>query len=199
MKFMKNKSIILLFSLFLGFVAGFTACSSDEEIIPKTLEEYQTELSAIITSEIAKVQNCVVGYDKGNFKSELLFADYRYNYMSALVSAEATLAKPDLTIVDIVAANKAIAVPGKAFNDNLYISDRRPIHELIVICDTLIAHTPEGIAVGQAPAAERNTFIAAISRAKTIRSTSTTIERQVLEAVEVLNQALTVFQSAIIK
>lgn len=198
---MKNKSTILLFFLFFGFVAGFIACSSDEEVIPKTLEEYKAELSAIVTSEIAKVQNCVVGYNKGNFKSqfELLFADYKYNYMSALVSAEATLARADLTIADIFAENKAIAVPGKAFNDNLYISDRRPIHELIVICDTLIAHTPEGIAVGQAPAAERNTFIAAVTRAKTIRSTSTTIERQVSEAVEVLNQALTVFQSAIIK
>lgn len=199
MKFMKNKSTILLFSLFFGFVAGFTACSSDEEVIPKTLEEYKTELSTIVTLEIAKVQNCVVGYNKGNFKSELLFADQRYNYMSALVSAEATLANSDLTIAGIFAENKAIAVPGKAFNDNLYISDRRPIHELIVICDTLIAHTPEGIAVGEAPATERNTFIAAVARAKKIRSASTTIERQVLEAVEVLNQALTVFQSAIIK
>ena len=196
---MKNKSIILLFSLFLGFVAGFTACNSDEEVILKTLEEYKTELSTIVTSEKAKVENCVVGYDKGNFKGELLFADYRYNYMSTLVSAEATLAKSDLSIAGIFAANKAIATPGKAFSDNLYISDRRPIHELIVFCDTLRAHTLAGTTVGQVPLDAQNTFIAAITKAKTVRSTTTTIERQVLEAVEVLKQALNVFQAAIIK
>ena len=199
MKFMKNKTSILLYSLILGLFIGFSSCESDDEITPKTLDEYKTELSTIVTAEKAKVQTCVVGYDKGNFKSELLFADYRYNYMAALVSAETVLAKSELTIADIVEANKAITAPGKAFNDNLYISDRRPIHELIVFCDTLRVHTPEGTLTGQAPADARNTFMAAVSKAKSVRSSSYTIERQVLEAVEVLKKALEVFQAAIIK
>lgn len=199
MKFSKNKSSYLLFTLIVGLVLSIGSCSKDEEIVPKILEEYKTELSAIVTSEKAKVENCVVGYDKGNFKTELNYLDFKYNYMVALVSAEAVLVKSDLTIADLFTANKELTAPGKAFNDNLFISDRRPIHELIVFCDTLRAHTPEGILAGQAPADARNTFMAAVTKAKSVRSSTYTIERQVLEAVEVLKKALEVFQAAIIK
>lgn len=199
MKFSKNKSSYLLFTLIVGLVLSISSCSKDEEIVPKTIEEYKTELSAIVTSEKAKVENCVVGYDKGNFKTELNYLDYKYNYMVALVSAEAVLVKSDLTIADLFAANKELTAPGKAFNDNLFISDRRPIHELILFCDTLRVHTPEGTLKGQAPADARNTFMAAVTKAKSVRSSTYTIERQVLEAVEVLKKALEIFQAAIIK
>ncbi len=196
MKLIKN-NLIPLFVFLIGF--GIVACSTDEDIVPKTLEEYKNEFSAIVTAEKAKVESCVVGYNKGDFRSELLFPEYRFNYMSALVSAEKVLAKPDVTIAEIFAANKSITSSGKAFNDNLFISDRRPIHELIVVCDTLRVRTPEGTAVGQAPAAARSAFSTAITKAKTVRSASTTIERQVTAAVEELNQELTIFQKAIIK
>lgn len=201
MKFIKSNSTILFFSLFVLVTIGFSACSSDDEVevIPKTLEEYKAELSAIVSSEKEIVQNCVVGYNKGDFKNELFFADYTYNYIVVLLEAEQVLAKPDLTIADIFAANYAISAPGKAFNDNIWTSDRRPIHERIVFCDTLRVHTPEGIEVGMCPPEPRNAFIAEISKAKSVRSASSTLDRQVIQAVENLNLALSIFEEAIIK
>jgi hypothetical protein len=201
MKLIKNKLPFLIYSFVFGLaiVISATSCQKDEVVVPKTLEEYKTELSSLVTSEKTKVENCVVGYDKGNFKGETNFQDYKYNYMLELVAAEEVLAKPDLTIADIVAANKALTSPGNDFNSSLFISDRRPLQEEIVYCDTLRVHTPEGTETGQAPAAARNTFIAAISDAKSVRDRSTTIDRQVSEAVDALKQSLVDFQNSIIK
>lgn len=201
MKLIKYNSTIFLFGLFVLISIGFIACNADDEVevIPKTLEEYKAELSAIVSSEKIIVQNCVVGYNKGDFKTELLFPEITYDYIVALMEAEQVLEKADLTIADIFAANKAITPPGKAFNDNIWTSDRRPIHERIIYCDTLRVHTPEGFEVGMCPPEPRNAFIEAISKAKSVRSASSTIERQVIQAVDELNLALGIFEEAIIK
>jgi len=201
MKFIYRKSQIQVFTLFILSVFGLFACSIDDEqsVIPKTTEEYKTELSAIVSSQKTIVENCIVGYNKGDFMKPLLYEDYRYNYMSALISAENVLAKPDLTIADIFTANKSISAPGKAFNDNVFISDRRPLNDLIAVCDTLYVHTPEGTDPGMAPALPRNKFKTEISAAKSIRDRSTTIDRQVAAAVDSLNIDLEIFQEAIIK
>ena len=117
----------------------------------------------------------------------------------AVKAAEAVLAKPDLTIADIMAANYALSAPGKAFNDNVFISDRRPIHELIIYCDTLRVHTPIGSEVGAAPQEAHDEFNAAITDAKSVRSRGTTIDRQVTAAVDSLNPELVIFEGAIVK
>ncbi len=201
MKFIYRKSQIQVCTLIMLSFFGLIACNSDNEelVIPKTTEEYKTELSAIVSSQKTIVENCVVGYNKGDFMKPLLYEDYRYNYMAALISAETVLAKPDLTIADIFAANKSISAPGKAFNDNVFISDRRPLNDLIAVCDTLFVHTPEGADPGMAPAVPRNKFKTEISAAKSIRDRFSTIDRQVSAAVDSLNIDLAVFQEAIIK
>lgn len=201
MKFIKDNSALLLFSLLILTIVGFSACNKEDEteVIPKTLEEFKSDLSEIIAREKPIVENCEVGYDKGNFKDSLYYFDYRYDYMLAIISAEATLAKTDLTIADIFEANEALADAGKPFKDMLWISDRRPLQEVIVISDTLRVHTPEGTEPGMAPAEAREQFMAAISAAKSVRGRSSTIQRQVTAAVIELNGELEIFKEAIIK
>lgn len=199
MNFTLNKSTLLILSFCTLIIFAFYACSSDDEINPKTVEDYKTELSQIISSEKNVVKNCKLGYDKGNFRNELLFAETTYNYMLALNNAELVLAKPDLTIANILGANKSITGPGKAFNDNLFISDRRPLHEVIVFSDTLRVRTAVGTLTGQVSTEAKNAFSIAISKAKTVRSASSTIERQVTEAVEKLKLELEIFQKTIKK
>ncbi len=199
MKFNRYKTNFVLIAMLFTLVFGFSACESEEEVIPKTVAEYKSEMSAIVASEKEIVKNCKVGYNKGDFRSELNYADFTYNYMLALVKAETSLGQADLKIADVLAVNKSLTAPGKAFNDNLYISDRRPIHELIIFSDTLRVRTAVGTAVGQVAIEDRNTFSAAISKAKSTRSATTTIERQVTEAVDKLKIELEAFQKAIKK
>ena len=198
----KYFSILLIVALAIIGI-GFSGCEADSEdpITPKTLEQYKADLSAIVTPEKVAVQNCVVGYDKGNFKikSEEFYFDYTFDYMAALVSAENVLADPNATIADVMDANYALTEPGKLFNDNVFLTDRRSLQERIVYCDTLRAHTPEGTEVGQCPPEPRNEFIAAISSAKGWRDRTSTLDRQVVEATDELNLALLEFENAIIK
>ena len=200
MKFVKYRVKYLLAGFLLAFAIGFFACSSEDEFVPKTLEQYKAELSEIVSSEKVTVSNCVMGYDKGNFRMDtILFLEATTEYKNALDDADSILAIEGLTIADVLDANFLISKPGKDFNDNIWVSDRRPLHEVIVYCDTLWVHTPEGNEPGMAPAEARNRFGNAIAVAKGVRGSSSTIERQVVEATEELNLELEIFVEATIK
>ncbi|MFA9391012.1 MAG: hypothetical protein ACERKD_14480 [Prolixibacteraceae bacterium] len=200
MKFIKHKSSALIVVIFLALGFGIFSCSSDNEIVPKELEQYKSELSEIVSSEKVIVSNCVMGYDMGNFRVDtLLYLEATTDYMNALNSADSILALDGLTIADIMEGNDMISSPGAVFNANIWISDRRPLQEVIVYCDTLRVHTPEGIEPGMAPQEARDQFSAAITTAKSVRGSSITIERQVTAATEVLNIELKIFEEAIIK
>lgn len=199
-----RKYFSILQIIALAIITGsFIGCDVDSEdpVTPKTLQQYKADLSAIVTPEKVAVQNCVLGYNKGNFKvkAEEFYIEYTTAYMDALVSAENVLADPNATIADVMDANYALSDPGKSFNDNVFLTDRRELQELIVYCDTLRAHTPEGTEVGQCPPEPRNNFIAAISTAKGWRDRHTTLDRQVTEAIDELNLELVIFEEAIIK
>ena len=199
MKFIKNKLSIRLFALLLAAGLGFYACTEDKVVVPKTLEQYKSELSELVASEKAIVANCIVGYNKGDFRDAVLYPEAIANYMAVLLEAEAALANPDVTIADIVEANYNLSSPGKVFNDEVFKSDRRPLHERIVYCDTLRVHTAVGDSIGQAPQEAHTQFGAAISEAKGWRSRATTLDRQVTAAVDELDMELEIFEEAIVK
>jgi hypothetical protein len=66
-------------------------------------------------------------------------------------------------------------------------------------CETLQKNTPEGNEPGMAPAEAQERFSSAISTGKSVRGRSTTIDRQVTEAVDELNLEKQIFEDAIIK
>ncbi|HOF97877.1 MAG: hypothetical protein KBG33_03530 [Paludibacteraceae bacterium] len=198
---MKNIKKFSLFFLFIGLIGA--SCSTDEEntVVPKTLEQYKQDFSQFVSAEKTKVQNCKMGYNKGDFKyssDSTNFKTYCADYLNVLIAAEAVLAKSDLTIADIVKANGTLASPGKLFNSSLWISDRRPLNDAIIAAQELLAATPEGTDPGQAPAEARTAFTNAITAAKKVRDSSYTIERQVQEAVQKLEEAKNAFLAAII-
>jgi hypothetical protein len=152
--------------------------------------------------EKIKVQNCKMGYNKGDFKystDSTNFIKLREDYLKALHKAEADLEKPDLTIPDIVNINSTLASPGKAFTSNLWISDRRPLHEAIQESELLLSSTPEGNEPGHVSTDAKKTFSEEIKKAKKVRDSSYTIERQVEEAILALEEAKTLFLKSIVK
>ena len=200
MKSIKMKSTILLaiLVLFLGIV---TACTEEELVDPKTVEEYLEELNIIVATEKAAVENCVIGYNKGDFKpfEEADYDTVTNRYMDSLLLAEEIMANPDVTIEELMYANWAITDPGYEFWTRVFISDRRPLQEVIVYCDTLRVHTPVGTESGHAPYLADSIFGAAIAEAKYWRNLATTIDRQVAAEVDSLNRKLDIYEAAIIK
>ena len=201
---MKRKIISKLFIL--SFISGsiflLSSCSaSDEEtvIVPKTVEQYRQQMKQFVDAELLTVRNCVVGYNKGDFKSTTNFDAYKSAYLTVLIADSAVIVKPDVTIAELVNANKTLAVPGKAFTGSLWISDRRPLNDSIVSSEALNTATLVGTLVGQVSQEAKTNFTTAITNAKAVRGSSYTIERQVLEAIVKLEEAETVFKAAIIK
>lgn len=190
------KSIICLVAL-----STLMACTTDEEtvVIPKTLEQYKQEMQAFVTSQLNIVTGCVVGYNKGDFRSSTNYDAYTQAYKDILTAAQTVLAKPDLSISDIVKLNTSLSVDGKNFQSNLYISDRRPLNDVVVVCEALNTATLEGTAKGEVSADAKLTFTTAIAASKIVRNASSTVERQVAEEVVKLNAAKKAFEDAIIK
>lgn len=201
MKYNLKKSYLLLLLALLGVGIGFSSCSSDDEtvIVPKTLEEYKSQMIQFVNSEITIVENCVVGYNKGDFKGTTNYDTYKADYLSVLNAAKIVFTNPDVTIEDIVTANKTFAVPGKAFTNSLFISDCRPLNDSIVSAEALNAATITGTAAGQVPETAKATFTAAITNAKKVRDAATTIDRQVTETIATLSMTKQIFVNAIIK
>lgn len=201
MKSMKIYSAFFLTSLILLMGMGFSACTEKETVLPKTVEDYKSELSNLVSTEKAAVENCVVGYNKGDFKvAEASDFDTVVNrYMDSLLLAEEIMATPNVSIDELVYANWAITVPGDEYWTRVFISDRRPLQEEIVYCDTLRVNTPVGTDPGQAPYEADSIFGAAISQAKYWRNLATTIDRQVISEVDSLHQELLIYEAAIIK
>ncbi len=203
---MKNilmKTYLKISFFLFASVLIFSSCAKEEVtvIVPKTLAEYKLQNSQFISSEKAIVESCVIGYDKGNFRVSITstFTTVKTNYLNVLNAAVTVLGKPDLTIADIVAANKTLGISGKAFLTALFISDRRPLVDPIVAADALNTATTVGTATGQVLIAAKTAFTAAITAAKATRDATTTIDRQVTEALDKLSVAKTTFSAAIIK
>lgn len=190
-------------SLFVLLAIGIVSCTENDleetVIVPKTLEQYKAELSQFVSNEKKTVENCVVGYNKGDFKSTTNYDSYKSAYLTALLAAEVALTKSDLTIADIVNTNKTLATPGKAFTGSLWISDRRPLNDSIISSEALNTATLVGVEIGQVPDASKTAFTAAITAAKAVRGSSTSIERQIQTAIKNLEEAEIVFKASIIK
>lgn len=203
MKSPKQTVFLLMISVLLGTTGGFFSCTSDEEtiIVPKTLAEYKAQFSAFVTTEKAVVDSCVIGYNKGNFRvsSTSSFDSYKTAYLTVLNAALVVLNDSNVTIEKIVTSNKTLATPGKAFNNSLFISDRRTLNDSIVVADALKTATLVGTAVNEVADSSKVTFTAAITKAKATRDAFTSIQRQVDNAVLELGLAKTVFMEAIIK
>lgn len=188
--------------LLLGMCIGLSSCVKDEEaiLVPKTLTEYQQQMNQFVTSEIALVDSCVVGYNQGNYMvaSASSFNSYKTAYLTALTAADTTINSNYVTIAQIVATNITLSTPGKNFHGKLFISDRRSLNDSIVAANTLNSATLVGTASGQVPQAAKTAFTTAITTATTIRDASATIERQVLAADTALYVSKQTFMTAII-
>lgn len=203
MKKIKIKPLKNISLLLLVFALILSSCTKEEEtvIVPKTLAEYKTEYSQFVASEKAIVEKAVIGYNKGNYRVSIS-STYPTNtaaYLAALNAAQLVLNKPDLTITDIANSNKTLGTPGRAFLNSLFISDRTPLVAPIEAAEALNTATIVGTASGQVSQTAKTAFTTAIAAAKTTRDATTTIERQVVEALDKLNAARTAFTAAIIK
>ncbi len=202
---MKNNKFNLHFlwvALIVSLAVWTSSCTKDEEATPpKTIEEQKQELIQFATSEKAMVDSTVIGYNKANFMvaSTSKFASYKAAYLKVLNAALVLDTVQNLTMKNITDTYKSFGVPGQAFQFALFISDRRPLNDLIIPCQALNTATAVGTATGQVPQEAKTAFTNAITAAIKTRDLSTSIDRQVADGVTALQKAKTDFESAIIK
>jgi hypothetical protein len=209
MQVMKNSENRLLLVFLSLIVAGmFGACTKEGEIVvtPKLLNEYVAEMGPFVNAELPIVRNCVVGYDKGNYSVSLnavaatSLSLVKAAYLTVLKADSALIVSPTVTIPQLVAGNQSLGAPGKVFWTGVNLCDKRPLNDAITAANTLNNSILAGTAPGTVPLAAKTTFTADIKTATTTRdATTTTIDRQVTQAMDKLKTATATFNAAIIK
>ncbi|MEI7830650.1 MAG: hypothetical protein WCI31_12820 [Prolixibacteraceae bacterium] len=196
--------------LILVLVCGISlySCTKDPSVVvtPKTLNEYITEFKPFVNTELSFARSRKVGYDKSDYSATLnavtatAFVTIQKAYVTALVADSLILVTPTVTIPQIVSGNQAIGTPGKAFWTGINLCDKRPLNDAITVATTLNSSIIAGTAIGNVSVTAKADFTLAIKNATTVRdAATTTIDRQVTEAIDKLKTATTLFNSAIIK
>ena len=197
-----------LFLLLLVFTAGLTSCAKEGmiEVTPKTLPEYLAQMGPFVNAELPIVRNSVVGYDKNNYSVSLnavaatALTAVKAAYLTVLKADSALIVSPSVTIPQLVAGNLTLGAPGKVFWTGINLCDKRPLNDAIVAANTLNTSTLAGTTSGTVPTAAKTTFTTAIAAAVTTRdAATTTIDRQVTEAMTKLSDATNSFKAAINK
>ena len=202
--------------------AGLNSCNIDEpaqKATPKTFEEYKTQLRKFVDSEKLFVDSCKVGYNINEFApiSGTSFLAYQAAYLkdlhkvdSVLIKADSAVQKlPVVTIADLVMANAYLgqiiagtssSSNGKNFRGKINISDRRILNDSITSClnlNSLVTVGTGGVAgVDNVISEDKTKFLTAISLAIATRDATTTIDRQVKDALIPLKAARLAFLAA---
>ncbi len=200
--------IFQLFLLLFVSTTGLNSCAKEGtiEVTAKTLPEYIAQMGPFLKSELPIVRSCVVGYDKNNYSVSLnavtatALTTVKAAYLTALKADSVLLISPSVTIPQLVAGNLTLGTPGKVFWTGINLCDKRPLNDAIVAANTLNTSTLAGTTTGTVPAAAKTAFLASIALATTARdAATTTIDRQITEAIAKLSDATNTFKSAILK
>ncbi len=196
---MKYIEKIFLLIVLMGF--GLSSCTVDEPIVvtPKTLDQYIDQFGKFVKAEKLFVDSCKVSYKKGDFAvaSTASFAAYKASYVAALKADSTIIFTPGVTIAQIVAGNSSLAVPGKTFRAKLNIADLRELNDSIVSATNYNNTIIVGSAAGNVLQYDKTQFSNAIALAIGTRDLITTIDRQVLAALDALKTAKAAFKAAI--
>ena len=215
MKYIEKTARLIILSTLLVFAGGFNSCNVDEPVpagTPKTYAEYKAQLRKFVDSEKLFTDSSKVGYNINEFApaSSTSYDAYKAAYLkdlkrvdSVLVKADSAVQKlPVVTIADLVIADSYLSTSGKAFRGKINICDRRVLNDSLTSCLTLNNTTPVGsggtTGVKNVIAEDKTKFLNAISLATATRDAATTIDRQVKEAVTLLQTARLAFVSSII-
>ena len=206
MKFIVKIRQSILMVMALG--VGLYSCTKEGAIVvtPKLLNEYVAEMAPFVNAELPIVRICVVGYDKNNYSVSLnavpatALTVVKAAYLTVLKTDSALIVSPTVTIPQLVAGNQTLGAPGKVFWTGINMCDKRPLNDAITAATTLNNSVPAGTTPGTVPLAAKTTYTADIKTASTTRdATTTTIDRQVKEAIDKLKTATATFNAAIIK
>ena len=200
--------ILQPFMLLIVLILCFNSCTKEGviEVTPKTLPEYLAQMVPFVNSELPVVRNCVVGYNKNNYSVSLNAVSatsltvVKAAYLAALKADSAIFVSAGVTIPQIVAGNQALGAPGKVFWTGVNLVDKRSLNDAITAANALNTGTLAGTAPGNVPLAAKTVYTTSIAAASTTRdAVTTTIDRQVSEAITKLTDATNVFKTAIIK
>jgi hypothetical protein len=198
-KDIKQKPNVLLLLTFL--VVLFSACTMDDPmtVIPaKSQADYVTQMTEFMAKEKLAVDSTKVGYNKLNFKTKTDSTNVKATYLAVLVAAQAIVTKADVKISEIVAADKSLSIPGKAFWAALFISDRRALNDSIIAATALNTATLQGNLAGQVLLDAKTAFSAVITAASSTRSATASVDLQIQTAIKNVTAAKKTFQLAII-
>ena len=220
MKYSNKISIQFLFSIFLGI--GISSCTNEDPTVltTKPTEQFIKQYKDFYTAERLIMDSCYAGYVRANmgyrkgYVNESSKTKFLLNYNAYLLDLRADstlLAKPDVTMAELVAIHKKMAVSGNTFMLTVNVCDRQELADSITsatkILLSFIQYSGVAVsdkAVGKVLAYDRGELNTAINgstnynNATKVRDNATFVQAQVDIALNGLRKAIPIYRASVI-
>jgi hypothetical protein len=205
MKYINKISFLFLLIILLGM--SMSSCTNEDPVVLQTkpTEQFIKQYKDFYTIDRAILDSSKIGYLKGNFNTsqQLNFTKYYNAYLADLRIDSALLAKPGVTLAELVAINKSMATSGFNFISRINVCDRKELADSLVsankVYSSLTAYTGfNGFASGKVLSYDKGLLLVAISQAQPARDSATYVISQVKKAITILQTAIPAFQISVI-
>lgn len=212
MKYINNLSFLILTVVLLG--VSISSCTNEDPVVLnvkpteqfiKQYNDFYTAERIILDSAYAGYQRGNVGYLKGYFNEsqKANFTKYYTAYLADLRIDSTLIAKPGVTMAELVAIHKSMATSGFNFVSRINICDHKELADSLVsatkIYSSLTSFTGfNGYAVGKVLPYDKGQMLTAISLAQPARDSATYVFAQVNKALLILKNAIPAYYNAII-
>ena len=212
MKYIAKISFLFLLTILLGI--GISSCTNEDPVVlnVKPTEQFIKQYKDFYTTEKQILDSCNagylrgnVGYQKGYFNEywKTNFMKYYNAFLADLRTDSTLLAKPGVTMAELVAIHKSMATSGYNFTSRINVCDRKELADSLVsankIYSSLTSFTGfNGYAAGKVLPYDKGQMLSAISVAQPARDSATYVLAQVNKALAILKAAIPTYYNAII-
>lgn len=212
MKYINKISYSFLIGILFGI--SIVSCTNEDPVVLnvkpteqfiKQYKDFYTTERLILDSAYAGYQRGNAGYLKGYFNESQKsnFTRYYTAYLADLRTDSTLLAKPGVTMAELVAIHKTMAISGINFTNRLNVCDRKELADSLISANKIYASLSSftgfnGFAAGKVLPFDKGQMLTAITVATPPRDSATYVSAQVNKALAILKAAIPSYYNAII-
>lgn len=218
---MKNISkLSLLFLLTIAFGISISSCTNEDPVVLKVkpTAEFINQYKDFYTSQKQILDTCYAGYTRSggystgtigylqgyfNQSQKLNFLKYYNAYLADLKTDSTLLAKPNVTLAELIAINKSMATTGFNFMSRVNLCDHKELYDSIVsgnkVYTSIIQFSGyNGLAGGKVLGYDKGQLLMALTSAGYTRDSASYAPPLIKRSLATLKTAISTFYDAII-
>lgn len=213
MKKISKLSFLFLLSIILGI--SISSCTNEDPVVLKVkpTADFIKQYKDFYTNQRLILDTCYAGYIRGNVgyskgyynqsQITLNFTKYYNAYLADLRTDSTLLAKPDVTLAELIAINKKMATSGFNFISRVNLCDHKELYDSIVsgtkvYTSVVLFSGFNGAAAGKVLQYDKGQLLTALTNAGYTRDSANLAPPLITRSLTSLQTAIKAYYNAII-